>query len=197
MKSSPVYSLTVPSVSDSLTILEDLCEIYITAIPGLDEDALTFLRLSVAEGCRNALSQEPGPNRVGTVGLSFYRTRQANGQHPLTALEINDSGIGLQIEGNTSPYPREVMGREIEFLRILDYQIIASVADPFMVRLKAAPVNGCEAPLERDMLISSAQPRGLGLLALCRCWQEVLFVHEPGAGTTLRLSGPVAAPVSN
>ncbi len=175
-----------------MAIIEDLCEIHIAGPSGQTDDTTTFLRLSVAEACRNALARRPAANRIGTVRLAFFHSPKPGATGGIGALEITDSGAGFGVNGDLPPYPREAIGKTVHYMDVLDCRLMATVRDAASVRIEAsAPANGNGVPLDRELLIARAQPRGLGLLALCRCWREVLFTHEPGVGTTLRLSGPL------
>lgn len=190
MTAVPVYTLSVPSVPDSITVLEDLCDIYLARVPGLDVESTQMLRLSVAEACRNALAMNAAAGRVASVRVSFYRDADRHAASRIAAMEIGDPGSGVEIDGCRPPYPHGLIGRRVHFLNVLDYSLFAEVVDARTVHFTAEAQPARTAPVTRAELLSVAQPRGLGLLALCRSWERVAFHHEPDTGTVLRLEGP-------
>lgn len=195
MTAVPVYTLSVPSVPDSVTVLEDLCDIYLARVPGLDAEATQQLRLSVAEACRNALSMPAVAGRVASVRVSFFRDTARPTGPRISAMEIGDPGAGVEIEGHRPPYPRSLVGRRFRFLDVLDYTLYCVVDDAITVHFTAEAQIDTPRGLTREELLSRAQPRGLGLLALCRSWEVVEFRHRADSGTVLRLESPLAVPV--
>jgi hypothetical protein len=189
MTTSTLYAVTVPATEDSRVIVEDLCMTFVSGEAVSNPDSVLMLRVAVAEAFQNAISQEPVVGGVRLVRVVFYRQRLSatNG----LAMEITDPGPGLVVAGQAPPYPRELVGREIGLCRAVDHRIIARVKSPHEVRLRARQIDlppRAEPVPPRDLL--TGRPTGLGLLALCRGWQRVVFRHVPGEGNLLRLESP-------
>jgi hypothetical protein len=64
----------------------------------------------------------------------------------------------------------------------------AYIEDAYRVRLMVGEAS--EEELPREALIQGASGKGLGLLALVRCWQTVIFSYDEETGTKLRLERP-------
>jgi hypothetical protein len=187
-----IYSLTVPSAAESLTVLEGLCETFITESEVVAPDIALILRLSVAEACRNALTLSRVRERLNLTTLTFLRIAPGNDVTGI-ALEITDSGDGLAVDGVKPPYPPEMLGKRFVLAEPLDQQVIAKVEKPDRALLFSRALDTEASLLSREAMIAGAPERGLGLLALCRCWSLVSFRFDPDRGTTVRLEKPTLA----
>ncbi|MBX3728886.1 MAG: hypothetical protein KF858_06850 [Candidatus Sumerlaeia bacterium] len=184
-----IYSLTVPSTPESLMVLEGLGETFLTASDSVPDDIALILRLSVAEACRNALACDAPADRLNLTTLTFVRLGPAKDVRGI-GLEIRDSGTGLPIDGHRPPYPDHMVGKEYILAELLDQHVVAKVADPWSLKLSSREVNSRSAGRRtREAILAETGERGLGLLALCRCWSLVRFTHDPERGTTVRLEG--------
>jgi hypothetical protein len=181
-----IYSLTVPSTPESLTVLEGLCETFITASEKVTPDVALLLRLSVAEACRNALALPPVPGRLNLTTLTFQRMSPGTDAAGI-CMEVSDSGDGLRIGGCTPPYPSHLHGTEVVLAQPLHQQVVARVADEWRATLSSRELTPLEFVPSREALMAGSPEQGLGLLALCRCWSDVSFHHRTGKGTTVRL----------
>lgn len=185
-----VYALTVPCAPDSIAVLEDLCEAFIRGGNGAEEGVALLLRLSVAEACRNALRQRDPHKPLNLATLRFLRVRGADGKASL-ALEVEDPGLGLPVLGLRPAYPGDLVGGEHLLRKVLGQVLKARVETPERARLLYS-----EAPADFDRvhgrfdLIQGIQESGFGLVAIARCWESVVFTHDPANGTLLRLDGP-------
>lgn len=188
-----IYSLTVPSALESLTVLEGLCETFITASEKVTPDVALLLRLSVAEACRNALALPPVTGRLNLTTLTFLRVAPGTDAAGI-CLEVADSGQGLRIDGCHPPYPKGLHGREVVLAQPLHQQVIAHVTGEWGAKLSSRELTPEDSLPSREALMAGSPERGLGLLALCRCWSDVSFRHRAGKGTTVRLSDPNLSP---
>ena len=190
----PIYTVTVPCDPDSMTVLETLCETFLATVPGVEEDKALALRLAVAEGCRNALVQQPGEGSLRLASLSFFRSHTSSGPGAL-AIEIRDPGPGLAVDGKLPPYPHAMTGRDFSLRGGLGFELLAKVESPWIARLRIRELTHPGSCRREDML-SELGRRGYGLMVLCRSWGEVLYHHREHSGTTLRLSAPNIPPGS-
>lgn len=177
----PRYSITVPSFADSYSVLNELCETFITESQFVRAETALMLRLSVSEACRNALHQPTAAGRLSLVKLSFF------GGNPKAAslrVEITDAGTGFPVGGFKPPYRSFQVGTEQPVITLLGQQVVALVESPIAVRLRAKPAHE-QTPK------ATVPERGLGVLALCRCWEDVLFHYDEQHGTTLTLARPL------
>jgi hypothetical protein len=183
-----IYTLTVPCFPDSLMVLEGLAETFIDESSHLPGDIALVLRLSVSEACRNALNQGAPQGRLNLVTMSVWRLGPADVFD--FALEIEDPGTGLQIGGFKPPYRSFQQGTETTLLRVLGQDVKAHIEDAYQVRLFAGKADSSDDAVPREALIQGASEKGLGLLALVRCWQTVIFSYDEEKGTKLRLEKP-------
>lgn len=183
-----IYTVTVPANVESFTVMEGLCETFLTEEEGISSHMALVLRLSVAEACRNALSREPRTGQLAVASLAFLRQTEG-GQRGL-ALEISDPGNGFRVEGKKPPYPDEFVGGEFVILAILGQEIVARVSSPWSVALTNRDAVESSANLTRETLLAGAGEYGLGLLALTRCWDLVEFTFDPHKANLLRLERP-------
>lgn len=182
LMAQPVYSLDVPSFPQSLPTLTELCETFIAESPRISAQAAMILRLSVAEACRNALGQATPPGRLSVVTLAFYGR---SGLPAHLAVEVTDPGTGFPVGGFKPPYRPFQIGSQTTILHLMAQDVVAEIESSTVASLRVRPTeNGSEAN-------GHGQPRGLGVLALCRCWGDVVYSYDPERGTTLRLARPV------
>lgn len=192
------YAITVPSAAESLTVLEGLCEEFLSENADLTEDQALALRLAVLEGCKNAIAQRAAAGRLNMVTVVF------NQMHTLDpgeiSLEICDPGAGFEVDGLRPSYPESLIGTRFRLASVLEHELIAEVLDRNEVAIHEQPLSRATSALgDRLALIEAldASRRGLGLLSLCRCFGEVRFSYDAQEGNWLRLSVPilgVAAP---
>lgn len=182
LKAQPVYSLDVPSFPQSLPTLTELCETFIAESPRISAQAAMILRLSVGEACRNALSQATPPGRLSVVTLAFYGR---SGMPAHMAVAVTDPGTGFPVGGFRPPYRPFQIGSQAPILALMGQEVVAEIESSTVVRLQVRPT---ETEPETN---GHAQPRGLGILALCRCWGDVVYSYDPERGTTLRLARPI------
>lgn len=184
-----IYSVTVPTSIDSFTVMEGLCETFLSEESGISSHMALVLRLSVAEACRNALTRDPIKGQLAVCTLSFLR-QQRNKSRSL-ALEITDPGGGFQVRGKRPPYEAGLVGREIVVLSLLGQEIVADVTSEWSLELIGRDSDEpTHHGLTRETLLAGAGEYGLGLLALTRCWEVVRFTFKPDRGNVLRLEGP-------
>ncbi len=184
-----IYTLTVPCVPDSQAVLEGLCETFLTDSASVTPEMALIVRLSVAEACRNALHQEPVSGRLRLATLTFLRTRSEKDLRSV-AIEIQDPGGGLMVRGQTPPYQYPCVENPTLLAEVLDQRIEVVIEDPFTVRLYSRDSQDLDFEKNREEMIRHVSPGGLGLLAICRCWESVRFIYNPEIGTTLRLEDP-------
>lgn len=178
----PVYSLDVPSFPQSLPTLTELCETFIAESPQLSAQAAMILRLSVGEACRNALNQATPPGRLSVVTLAFFGRSGLPGH---LAIEVTDPGSGFPVGGFKPPYRSFQIGSQTPILNLMGQEVVAEIESSTVVRLHARPT---QTEAESN---GHGHPRGLGILALCRCWGDVMYSYNPERGTTLRLARPI------
>lgn len=185
-----IYSTTVPCRGESLEVLEALCGAFIAAAGGGDDgdDSSRVLRLSVTEGCANALRQKPAGDQLAVVTLRFLRPE--DGDHGRVVVEIEDPGRGLPIHGALPPYPEALLGRDIAMGGADGMTVTARVETPWHACVTCADATGSEPPAPRAADIAPLRGGGSGLLLVCRCWRRVCFTARPGGGSVLRLAEP-------
>lgn len=179
----PQLGISVPSFPESLPVLTELCEAFIAQAPRLPPQAHLLLRLSVAEACRNAISQPFVAGRLSLVSCRLLGSMRDDPED--LAVEVTDAGAGFAVGGYTPPYRPFQIGTQGRIHALMSQEIIATIESPTTVSLTA-----CDCPDDCVEPANHSQ-RGLGLLALCRCWRVVVFCYDPATGTTLRLSGPI------
>ena len=173
----------------SLEVLEALCGAFLAAAGGGDsDDAAHVLRLSVTEGCANALRQKPSGDRLAVVTLRFLRPE--DGDRDAVVVEIEDPGRGLPIHGALPPYPDALFGRDIPMGGAGGLNVTARVESPWRACMSCTDADGREPPAPRSADIASLRGGGFGLLLICRCWRRVCFTVAPGGGSVLRLGQP-------
>ncbi len=186
--SNLIYTLTVPCSPESLAVLEELTETFLGGSGQLQPELALVLRLSVAEACRNALSQEAAPGRLNLVTMSFWRI--APGEALDFALEIEDPGSGLEVNGALPPYPPTHVGTSSVIARLLGQGVVAHVEDPYRLRLSVMVLTGAHEEPSGRMPLQTKRARGLDLLALASCWQSVRYSYCEAKGSHLRLEKP-------
>ena len=194
MMQKPIYSVTVPCEPDSLVVLETLCETFLSTGPGEADEGALALRLAVAEGCRNALVQQPGDGLLRLASLSFFRHRGSRSVDAVS-VEIRDPGQGLAIDGNKPPYPNHMACRDFVVTGGLGFEVVARVESPWIASLRIREVSHSGNDRRQDLL-SELGRRGYGLLMLCRSWGGVQYRHSVDSGTTVHLSEPRVPPAS-
>jgi hypothetical protein len=185
---SLIYTLTVPCAPDSLAVLEGLTETFLGASSHLPSDIALVLRLSVAEACRHALSQQAPPGRLNLVTMSFWKIG-ASGAFDF-ALEIEDPGRGIEVNGVLPPYPPEHVKTSSIIARVLGQGVVAHVEDPHHLRLSVMELSGDDEESTRRKPTHEKGEKGLGLLALASCWQSVRVTYDEAKGSRLRLEKP-------
>ncbi|MDX1973608.1 MAG: ATP-binding protein [Candidatus Sumerlaeia bacterium] len=191
--SEVIYAITVPCSPDSITVLEGLCETFLqlTGNQGSDQATLV-IRLAVAEACRNALAQHSPAGRISVCSLSFIRESIKVGAHPLASLilEITDPGRGLRVAGVYPPYPAQMHSQLYVLQEVLGQTLIARVENATTLKLLCLDEADSNSLTRRER-IERMNERGLGLLALTRTWNRVVFTWDEEKGNTVRLSKPV------
>ncbi|MEQ8822137.1 MAG: hypothetical protein RLY93_18015 [Sumerlaeia bacterium] len=180
-----LYTVTVPCAPESIEVLESLTETFLGNIPGASPDELLRLRLSVAEGCRNALVQQPQGRRMNVTTMTFWGGRFNN---IAQAIEIDDPGPGLEVGGHLPPYPPSIVEQAFLLAEVFDEQILATPETPHNLSLTVQSLNGHRRT--RDEWVRDARTSGYGLLTLCKAWERVEFRYDPIRGNSLRLAQP-------
>lgn len=155
-------------------------------------DAVAALRLSVREGCSNALRHGWNPGIEGQVTIALLH--RDTGDHPGLCVEITDPGPGVKVDGAPPPYPDSLAGFEFVLRRVLDQRVIARVVSPWSIELRREEGNCEESAAGREELLQDLHGGGYGILMLCHCWSRVSFTLEPGTGNVLQLAGMRADP---
>jgi len=189
-RDNTLYTVTVPCVPESFIVMEDLCETFLGDNDEISPEDAILIRLSVAEACRNALSRQrtgDDEDSFSVASLGFYR---ASAGKAGLALEITDPGAGFRLDGKVPPYPEEMVGTEHRVASLLGQCVIARVESPVDVVLVLRRDEESDDPeATREEMIMHAGEHGLGLLALCRCWERVLYSYDPVEGNRLWLEG--------
>ena len=185
-----IYTLTVPCNPESQAVFEGLCETFISEDEGLEPEVALTLRLSVAEACKNALAQEAGEGHMNVATLTFCHRGDKTDPQSLI-LKIEDPGRGLVVKGSRPPYPGSLVGQKATLFATLRQEVIAEVLSQTDVRVYSPDPAEQTAQLPaRETMVKNADPKGIGMLALCRCWHRILYTYDPAKGTTLRLEKP-------
>ncbi|MCX7020077.1 MAG: hypothetical protein NTY46_14025 [Candidatus Sumerlaeota bacterium] len=150
----------------------------------MPEEKALALRLAIFEGCRNALVQIPLDGSIGFAQLCFINKPGG------FSVEISDPGPGMMIDGELPPYSRERIGLEYILRQVMGQTVLALIDSPTRIRLRAVNEPESIEHQSRLDLLWGLGKGGYGLLTLCRSWANVIYDHEAGKGTILRLSEP-------
>lgn len=187
-----VYSLTVPCVPESLTVLEGLCENYIRSTGSINEQAALVIRLAVTEACKNALAQCAPNGLLSVASLTILQDNPLiyDQSLPNLILEIQDPGPGLLVAGKYPPYPAEMHQQLYVLQEVLGQTLIARIDNATSLTILCLDLAE-STTISRRERIEKMTDHGLGLLALTRTWNRVQFLWSEETGNTVRLKKPV------
>ncbi len=172
-----------------MAVFDDLCETYLLRAGWADAENALAVRLSVTEGCTNAIKQGAQGATGAEATLTFLWDESP--PHAGLSVEITDPGPGLQLGGALPPYPDAMCHRQFPLGRVMDQQVVAVVESPWSVRVTAAEhePDGGDGRVERFADLARLGRGGYGMLMMALCWDRVTYSTSPGGGTVLRMKG--------
>jgi len=181
----PTVDVRLPLSPDALVSAESMVDVFVERLGiGRDETLAFALRYLVSEGFRSALGAQPLEGRLKVIRLNLRAC------HDGVWITLTEPGRGMEVNGLYPPYPLDLVGEDIPFANTLHQTLYAQVSSPTRVVFRSGPPGNAQAQTNDDT-IRRIDPRGFGILSLCRECETVSTSYDPVEGNSLSAFYPL------